>query len=131
MTPCNIWLWATNSDGYGMLKIDGKTQRAHRVIWEQYNGPIPDGLVIRHKCDNTHCTNIDHMELGTRIENNQDREDRGRGSKGEHRPNAKLAVSDIYSIRADNRMYKDIAPEYGVSAKTISNVKRGIKWKSV
>ena len=100
-------------------------------MWIQENGPIPEGLLVRHKCDNRLCTNLDHLELGTIQDNVQDREDRGRGSKGEHRPNAKLTVSNVLAIREDPRKYKDIAPDYGVSAKTISAIKRGRKWKSV
>lgn len=131
LTPCNLWLWGQDSSGYGMLKYNGKPERAHRAIWRMYNGGIPDGLLVRHKCDNRLCTNLDHLELGTIQENVQDREDRGRGSKGESRPGSKLKVSDILSIREDLRMYKDIALDYGVSAKTISAIKRRTKWKSV
>jgi hypothetical protein len=35
---------------------------AHRLICEQLRGPIPDGLELHHKCENTRCVNPDHME---------------------------------------------------------------------
>ena len=131
ISDCNLWLWGQDSSGYGVLRFNGKPERAHRAIWRMYNGEIPNDLLVRHKCDNRLCTNLDHLELGTIQDNVNDREDRGRGSKGESRPNHKLVVSQVLAIRADQRMYKDIAPDYGVSAKTISNIKRGTKWKSV
>ena len=131
MTPCNVWLWGRDSNGYGILRFNGKPERAHRAIWIMYNGEIPKGLLVRHKCDNRLCTNIDHLELGTIQDNIQDRESRGRGSKGEHRPTAKLTSEQVHKIRGDNRAYKDIATNYNVSTKTISAIKTRRKWRNV
>ncbi|WP_416053644.1 HNH endonuclease signature motif containing protein, partial [Escherichia coli] len=48
-----------------------------RLIWELRNGPIDEGLVVRHKCDNRKCCNPEHLELGTRADNMNDRFIRG------------------------------------------------------
>ncbi len=59
------------SDGYRALYVgvtEGRTARykmAHRVAWEQVNGPIPDGLVIDHLCRNRECINVAHLEVVT------------------------------------------------------------------
>ena len=37
------------ADGYIGIYFQGKYYFAHRIIWEMFNGPIPDGLVIDHK----------------------------------------------------------------------------------
>ncbi len=55
----------------------------HRVAWEDANGPVPDGKCVLHKCDNPPCCNPEHLFLGTREENNADRDAKGRTAKGE------------------------------------------------
>lgn len=60
---CWPWLGAINVHGYGNFHAyDGKSLRAHRVVYELMVGPIPDGLVIDHLCRVRHCVNPSHME---------------------------------------------------------------------
>ena len=68
--------------GYGSFSVDGKSCPAHRVAFELTHGPIPEGQVVRHKCDVPGCCNPAHLELGTSADNNRDRDERGRGAKG-------------------------------------------------
>ena len=68
--------------GYGRIHVDSGTRLVHRVAWEAANGPIPDGLTIEHRCNNTLCVNTEHMELVTRAENA--RRARMRTGWGEH-----------------------------------------------
>lgn len=64
------WYWTGNKcRGYGQFKYRGKSKRAHRWIYEHYNGKIPNGLTIDHKCKNTSCVNPEHLRLVTAIEN--------------------------------------------------------------
>lgn len=77
-TDCIVWTGAQNSKGYGCLVIDGVGQLAHRVAWEDVNGPIPDGMTIDHLCRVRCCVNADHMEVVTVAENNR-RKRRARG----------------------------------------------------
>src|SRR5690348_1907218 len=61
--PGECWTWqATQTNGYGQFKIDGKQRYAHRVSYELTVGPIPDGLQIDHLCRNRACVNPAHME---------------------------------------------------------------------
>lgn len=69
---------STNHSGHKTIHHAGKDRSVHRVAWELANGPIPAGLVIRHKCDNPPCVNVDHLELGTVADNVRDRDQRGR-----------------------------------------------------
>lgn len=75
---CWLWKGTRNMKGYGTIKKDRKTYRAHRVSWELHNGPIPEGKQVLHKCDMRSCVNPDHLYLGTNIENVRDKMVRGR-----------------------------------------------------
>lgn len=44
-------------------------RRSHRVAYEHYRGPIPDGLVIDHLCSVRNCINPAHLEAVTIGEN--------------------------------------------------------------
>ncbi len=54
-----------------------KETRAHRVAYLLFIGPIPDGQLIRHKCDNASCVNPAHLEPGTHQDNMSDKALRG------------------------------------------------------
>lgn len=68
-TPCMPWPGLINHKGYGKISIGGKGRQAHRAVYENVVGPIPDGLVIDHLCRNRCCVNPDHMEPVTNREN--------------------------------------------------------------
>jgi hypothetical protein len=67
------WLWTTDisTEGYGRMKDAkrGKRVLAHRLAYELFKGPIPEGLDLDHLCRNRHCFNPEHLEPVTRQEN--------------------------------------------------------------
>ena len=75
--PDDCWLWpgGTNGRGYGIIGVKrgpGEGSRmlyVHRVMYEKYVGPIPDGLEIDHLCRVRNCANPTHLEAVTRAEN--------------------------------------------------------------
>lgn len=64
---------ATNSHGYGHIRVDGRNRRAHRVAWEFINGPIPEGMFLDHRCANRGCINPAHLRIVTNAQNMQHR----------------------------------------------------------
>lgn len=51
---------------------------AHRFSWEVNFGPIPDGMLVCHKCDNPTCVRPDHLFIGTQKDNMEDAKRKGR-----------------------------------------------------
>lgn len=132
-TPsCWIWIGAMRKKvGYGCIKIKNVLHAAHRIGYELYVGPIPEGKILRHICDNPKCVNPAHMLPGTYSENTQDMIERGRGvdNSGEHHGLSKLTWEDVQKIREDTRTHDKVAEEYGICAENVSMIKRNRRWK--
>lgn len=71
-SPCILWTKYINPYGYGMLRRNYRTWLAHRWAWTEAHGPIPDGMVVRHLCNVRACVRVDHLALGTHVENYAD-----------------------------------------------------------
>lgn len=87
-TKCIEWKGYTWPSGYGCIKREGRSQRAHRYFYEKKFGKIQKGYVIDHLCRNKSCVNVDHLEAVTMAENTR------RGDS------AKLTYKDVKEIRS-------------------------------
>lgn len=123
---CWEWTGCRDNHGYGCLWVEPAMEKGHRVSWTIHNGPIPDGLFVRHRCDNPPCTRPDHLVLGTQLDNMADMYARGRGRKQRGiRVLTPEAIADIqarYSYRKVTE--KQLGVEYGVSVSTIRKALR-------
>lgn len=122
MTPCVLFPGTLDKDGYGQCGRQGK---AHRKAYERFVGPIPDGMVVMHLCDNRACINTEHLRLGTQADNMRDRDAKGRQRCGE-RLSAETLRRVISAIIAGERTV-DIAAKEGVSVGYVSALRRGAK----
>ena len=99
LSGCHIW-HGFFKEGYGRLYFGKKMHLAHRLAWEVKHGPIPEGLVVRHRCNVRRCCNPDHMVLGTRAENNAD-------TKAEY---LRVADARAATARSMSGALSDLAP---------------------
>jgi hypothetical protein len=66
---CILWTGCINASGYGVRRVSGRTQLAHRVAFAEAHGPIPEGLTVDHLCFTRSCVRVDHMRLLTAADN--------------------------------------------------------------
>lgn len=77
-TGCWLWTGAINaSGGYGAVRRNGVTYRAHAVAMYLGNGRWPLNQAL-HRCDQPSCVNPSHLYDGTPLDNVRDAIDRGR-----------------------------------------------------
>lgn len=132
MSPsgCRLWVGGRHWQGYGVLKWGGKMCRAHRLAWEDANGPIPTGIDVLHKCDVPACINIAHLWLGTDADNRADcvAKGRHRGPRGTRARSARLTEEQVRAIRKSTLGSVLLAREYGVSLQQIWYIRTRKHW---
>jgi hypothetical protein len=120
---CWEWKGCISSSGYGTFHTNIGMMLAHRVSWTIYNGEIPEGLLVLHKCDNRVCINPNHLSIGDQSNNINDMYNKHRHS------NRKLSDDDILFIRASKDNQLKLAAKFGVSQGNISMIKSGKTFK--
>jgi HNH endonuclease len=139
---CWNWLAGKSDRGYGMFSVGYKGFRASRIAYELTHGDIPQGLIVRHKCDNPSCCNPEHLELGTNKDNTQDmmkRERCYRGPriaklKGAQAPRAKLTDEDVSKMRDlyDARQFNqhELAEMFGLTQAAVFKIVNRMTYRS-
>jgi len=98
------------------------------------NGSIPEGMWVRHRCDNPPCVNPAHLLLGQPAENSQDMVFRHRSTSGSRNPHATLtedAVRQIRLLAADGISHRFIAQRFAIRPPTVSKIARRHRWTMV
>jgi hypothetical protein len=148
---CWLWKGGLNKNGYGRFaRSSGPTISAHRFAWELAHGPIPEGKIVCHHCDNPPCVRDEDLFLGTHLDNSLDRDAKGRTAcgersamythpeirpKGERHGQAKLTDEAVREIRASQGQYRgvlrDMARKYGVTTGLIGHIVHGRAWTHI
>lgn len=73
--PCWDWTGWNSGEGdgpgrgYGKVRRNGKGEMAHRAMYCEMVGPIPEGMELDHRCKRRLCVNPRHVKIATRLEN--------------------------------------------------------------
>jgi hypothetical protein len=134
---CWEWTRSLKGAGYGQFVADGKPHYAHRWAWESVHGPIAQEMVVCHKCDNRRCVRPSHLFLGTQKDNIADMYAKGRERRGDQTgaKNGMARVKDIDPAQVTalfdaGQRVRDIAPLFGISKSTVSNIVRRQHWSN-
>ncbi|MDX3068441.1 HNH endonuclease signature motif containing protein [Streptomyces sp. ND04-05B] len=59
----DCWVWTgAQTDGYGVVWVEARTQLAHRVAYQELVGEVPESLVLDHLCRTRACWNPSHLD---------------------------------------------------------------------
>ena len=94
------WDWGCVTD-YASVTIGKKRYAVHRLSYETFVGPIPDGMNICHKCDRPPCFNPDHLFPGSDWDNHVDMVKKGRSRKASQKFAHNAEVSNIIQLPDD------------------------------
>lgn len=129
------WLWTAakfRSGGYGAFQLDhdGGAARAHRLSYEHHVGPIPEGMVVCHRCDTPACVNPAHLFVGTRADNNRDCVNKGRRTKRQIKLNPDR-VREMRRMRSEGATLASIAKVFDINPTTALHACSGKNWRHV
>lgn len=128
---CWVWTGRLGTHGYGEFDLTSeRPSRAHRVAYEIFVGPIPEGKMLLHSCDNRKCCNPAHLRPGDAQENSSDMMER----ETRKYKLTKAIVAQIKRELAANSWIGSgilIASRYNVTPALISAIRRGHIWKNV
>lgn len=142
MSRCWKWGGSKNKYGYGQFYLDIKPIHAHRYSYALHN---PYGITLEdmsgcdvcHECDNRECVNPDHLFLGERQDNSDDKCNKNRQSKlkGEQSGKSKLNQAQVIEIRNryknEKISHRKLAFEYGINHTTIGSIIRNETWTHI
>lgn len=133
VAECVFWPFRRDQNGYARFAHQGRDALVHQFVCRVAHGdPGYEGAVVRHLCGrgNLGCVNPNHLAWGSCKENQADRLAHGTHNRGQRCAAAKLTWAQVRKIRAYSGgvTCAEIAREFGVSAKTIRNIRKNKSW---
>lgn len=131
---CLLWQKATTTAGYASIRVGNITKRVHRFVVElSLNRNLSSDEFVCHSCDTPNCVSINHLFIGTHLDNMKDRDLKGRTVKGDGHYKAKLTleqVQEIKQLKNNTKMtQKDLSIKFKVTKSTISWILNNRSWQ--
>ena len=120
-----------------LLYKDGKRKQisVHRLVWEAFRGPIPDGMCVLHGIGNDRANaSLEYLRLGTHKENMEDKVRDGSSTKGEANANSRLTSSEVVVIKQklkEGLSLRKVAKLFNVGVTTIGHIAHGRTWAHI
>lgn len=96
---CHNWKGDLGRSGHARIFWNGRKYQCTHIVWLIFKKePVPEGQVVRHKCDNAACINPEHLELGTQEQNVRDAIERGRFRGTDNLRNSRIAKSGTATL---------------------------------
>lgn len=118
------------------VQLDGRTASglAHRIVWQWFMGPIPEGVEVNHKNGDRGDNRLGNLELLTKGENLEHAyRELGRfRASGERNGRAVLTADQVATIRerlAAGKSHRSIARDFGVSHVAVGKIARRETWR--
>lgn len=134
---CWNWIGQIDQNGYARFKFNNISERAHRAAWVIFKGPIPQKLMVLHRCDNRKCVNPDHLFIGSNSDNMADMKLKRRhvvARPGSLHWKSKLNETQVSTMRtlfSSGVGFAAISRRFNVSPATARKVVMRIGWKHV
>lgn len=149
---CWEWTASKRAKGYGAFVWADESGavvqgRAHRFSWEIHFGKTP--LCVLHTCDNPACVNPNHLFIGTRKDNNDDMQRKGRKvpggarlkaaglsgnyERGVEHHNARITPEKVMEIRRLKSVlsYCQLSAKFGLAVGHLHRIVNRKVWKHV
>lgn len=132
------WLWTgspKNRYGHGAFKLGGRGTRvefAHRYSYATHKGAIPEGMLVRHLCNNPACVNPEHLALGTATDNARDKIAAGTLINGEAHCGSKATSDLVRQMRSGSRADGiELGKAFGLSRQAAGDIMSNRTWRHV
>lgn len=132
--PDGCWIvsgYLSGNGGYPQIALDPpacKLDYTHRAAWTLVHGPIPEGQVVCHTCDEGRCANVQHLFLGSPADNVRDCSYKGRRNAFGKQ---KLQVEEVLHLRRlaalGTPQYR-LAAQFGIARNTVSQIVNRVSW---
>lgn len=62
---CTYWIGNNRGGRIGKITHNGELKKVSVAVWEEHNGPMPEGTELTHTCENIagNCVAIEHLAL--------------------------------------------------------------------
>lgn len=131
---CWPWLASKNAQGYGYIGCGNKMEKAHRVSYQLFVGPLLPTEKVLHKCDNPPCVRWSHLFKGTQLINVRDCIAKGRfpDRRGERNGRARLSREMVEFILMEKQVGKtnrELAEILKIPLPTVAHVAARHTWQ--